>query len=73
MNRYINLFLLLVILIVAGCGDSGKSDLTQEDRKKMDTLFREGIKPGQMETKPPPGSSGSGPASAPALNQPTDG
>lgn len=36
---------LFVILggIAAGC-DSGSSDLTKEDEKKMDTLFREGIK-----------------------------
>jgi hypothetical protein len=61
------------LLSIFGCGNSGESDLTETDKKKMDTLFREGIKPGKMESKPPTKEGATGPgASEPALNQPTD-
>lgn len=36
---------LLLALFVAGCNEP-QSDLTKEDKTKMDKLFREGNKPG---------------------------
>jgi len=37
-------FAILLGVVAAGCANSGGSDLTKEDKQKMDTLFREGIK-----------------------------
>lgn len=38
------LFVGSMALSVIGCKGSEQSDLNKEDRQKMDTLFREGIK-----------------------------
>ncbi len=43
---------LVMVICLVGCGEP-QSDLTKEDKVKMDKLFREGVKPGN-----PPAASG---------------